>query len=85
MPCMNCKWSEPVRDNKGQVVFGQPVRVCKRLPPTPIFAPARGGLELKSAWPTVGLQDTCGEYLPNDGAEVETAQVAFIPEQETKQ
>jgi len=68
MTCMTCKYAEYPRDEKGQITLGQPIRICKRLPPIPIWIPAPGGQALSSAWPSVPLQASCGEYAPGTSA-----------------
>lgn len=63
MPCMNCRFSEPPTDAKGNVVLGQPMRICKRMPPVPIaLAGPQGQLQLTSAWPQVPLMAQCFEF-----------------------
>lgn len=62
MPCMTCLFSEAPRDETGKVVIGAYVRVCKRLPPGPIFVPRASGLSLESAWPIVPLNEFCHEF-----------------------
>ena len=71
MPCQNCKFSEAPRDNKGQVVLGSDVRVCKRMPPQTLVIPTPQGLALNTVWPTVPNMQYCGCYEPNGATEID--------------
>jgi len=65
MPCSNCKFSEAPRDERGQIVFGADVRVCKRMPPNTVVIPTQRGLSINAAWPTVPNGGHCFCYELN--------------------
>jgi hypothetical protein len=62
--CQTCRFSTPL------VIEGAdgPVsdRSCQRFPPVPIFCTTQDGTtevdEVRSFWPTVAQDSTCGEY-----------------------
>jgi hypothetical protein len=65
---MTCKFSETPRDEQGKFVIGAQVRVCKRMPPTPILIPRGPNLSLESAWPVLPLTGHCFEFAVNEQA-----------------
>lgn len=86
MPCMNCRYSEPPMDQHGNVVLGQPLRICKRFPPVPIaMAGPRGELVLQSAWPQVPLMASCYEFQPSTVGETSEVRKSAPDGQETTQ
>lgn len=61
--CLSCRHAKPAQAPDGRIDFN--VKICVRMPPTPILLPAAPGqVQLSVMFPTVGKGVVCGEHDP---------------------
>lgn len=61
--CLSCRHAVPARAPDGRINFS--MKICIRMPPTPVVVPAApGSVSIQPMFPVVGKGVFCGEHDP---------------------